>query len=82
VDQPVAGNEAVAVDHLLGHAEIVAAVPDQLIGFNEGAFVQQQIDAFAGGELAFGVLALTASFAASGFSAGVTAAQFVKAVRH
>ena len=42
---------------LLLHAEIAAAVADQLVDFLEGAFVEQQIDALAGGQFAFGVLA-------------------------
>jgi hypothetical protein len=67
---------------LFSHAEIVAAVADQLIGFDEGAFVEEEIDAFAGGELALGVLAFATFVAASGFSTGVAAAQLVEAVRH
>ncbi len=82
VDQAVASDEAIAIDHLLGHAEIVAPVADQLVGFDERGFIQQQIDAFAGGELTFGVLAFPALVAASGFSAGMTAVQLVQAVRH
>ena len=82
MDQAVAGDEAVAVDHLLSHAEIVPAVADQLVGFDEGAFVEQQIDALAGGELALGVLAFAAFVAASSFSAGMASAQFFQSVRH
>ena len=56
VDLPVAGDEAVAVDHLLVHAEVAAAVADQLVQLTEGAFVEQQFDALARGQLAFLVL--------------------------
>ena len=82
VDQAVAGDEAVAVDDLFLHAEIAAAMADQLVGFLERAFVEQQIDALARGELAFLVLAFAAFFAAAGFGIGVAAAQLVQAVRH
>ena len=77
VDEAVAGDEAVAVDDLFVHAEIAAAVANQLVDFLEGAFVEQQIDALAGGELAFLMLAGAAFFAATGFGGGVAAAQFV-----
>ena len=53
VDAAVAGDEAVAGNALLVHAEIAAAVRDQLVQFLEGAFVEQQFDALARGELAF-----------------------------
>ena len=56
-DAAVAGDEAVAGDDLLVHAEIAAAMGDQLIEFLEGALVEQQFDALAGAELAFLVLA-------------------------
>ena len=61
VDQAVAGDEAVAIDDLLVHAEIAAAVAHQLVELFEGAFVEQQVDALARGEFAFGVLPLRRS---------------------
>ena len=82
VDEAVAGDEAVAVDDLLVHAEIAAAVADEFVDFFEGAFVEQEVDAFAGGELAFFVLALAAFCAASCFGGGVAAAEFFEAVGH
>ena len=82
VDRAVAGDESVAVDHLLLHAEIGGAVPDQLVGFFERAFVEQQIDALARREFAFPVLARAALVASSGFGSGVAAAQFVQSIRH
>ena len=60
---------------LLLHAEIDAAVGDELVEFLEGAFVEQQIDAFAGGEFAGLVLALAAFGAAAFFGCGVAAAE-------
>ena len=83
VDAAVAGDEAVAGDDLLVHAEIAAAVGDQLVEFLEGAFVEQQLDALAGGELAFLVLARAALRPAALLGGRVAAAQFVEAVhRH
>ena len=56
MDATVTGDEAVARDDLLVHAEIAAAVRDQLVQLFKSAFVEQQFDALAGGELALGVL--------------------------
>jgi hypothetical protein len=67
---------------LVGHAEIAAAVADQLVGFDEGAFVQQEIDTLSGGKFTFGVLAFATLVAASGLSAGVASAQFFQSVGH
>ena len=67
VDPPVAGDEAVAVELLLGHAEVAAAVRDQLVGFLEGAFIEQELDALARRHLAFFVLLLAALLAAAFF---------------
>ncbi len=47
VDAAIASDEAVAGDDLFLHAEIAAAMGDQLIEFFEGAFVEQQFDALA-----------------------------------
>ena len=52
------------------HAEIVGVVADEFVELLEGAFVEQQVDAFAGAELAFLVLALAALGAAAGFGFG------------
>src|SRR5579863_2063592 len=54
------GDEAVAVDFLFSHAEIVRAVGDQLVGLFESALVEQELDALAGRHLAFFVLAFPA----------------------
>ena len=64
------------------HAEIAAAVADQLVDFLKRAFVEQQIDALARGEFSFLVLPRAAFLAASGFGDGVAAAQFVEAIGH
>ena len=75
-DAAVAGDEAVAVEFLLGHAEIVGAVGDQLVGFFEGAFVEQELDALAGRHLAFFVLAFAALRAAAFFGQVVAFLEF------
>ena len=75
-DASVAGDEAVAVDLLLGHAEVVAAVRDQLVGLFEGAVVEQELDALAGRHLAFFVLALAALRSAAVFGELVAFLEF------
>ena len=80
VDAAVAGDEAVAGDDLLVHAEIAAAMGDELVELFEGAFVEQQFDALARGEFAFFVLAVAAFFAAALLGGGVAAAQLLELV--
>ena len=58
VHASVAGHDAVAGHLLLGHAEVEAAVLDELVELLEGALVEQHQDALAGGELALAVLPL------------------------
>ena len=58
VYRAIAGHDAVAREFLRIHAEIVAAVFDELVPFFEAAGVEQQLDTLAGGELAFLVLLL------------------------
>src|SRR5260370_39941262 len=65
-DEPVAG------DDLLIHAEIAAAMGDQLVEFLEGVLVEQQFDALAGAKFSFLVLsgaALRTSTLFGGFMA-------------
>jgi uncharacterized membrane protein YebE (DUF533 family) len=71
----MARNEAVAVDHGMLHAEVVAAMPDQLIDLFERAFIEQQLDAFASRELSFPMLARFALAAAALLCARVPAAK-------
>ena len=56
VDRAVAGDDAVAVGAAVGHGEVLAAVPGQLVELGERARVEQLLDALAGGALALGVL--------------------------
>ena len=52
VDAPEAGDDAVARDDLLVHAEVAAAMGDELVDFFECAGVEQQVDALARRQLA------------------------------
>ena len=75
-DAAVAGDEAVAVRFLLGHAEVGAAVGDEFVGLFEGAFVEQELDALPRRHFAFLVLALAALRASSVFGELVALLQF------
>ena len=73
VDRAPAGDDAVAGDFGFLHAEFVAAVFDEHVELLEAAFVEQEFDALARGELALGVLgrvALLAPALARGFALG------------
>ncbi len=72
VDGAPAGDHAVARDLVPLHAEIGAAVLDIHVELLEGAFVEQEVEALARGELAATVLGLDALGAAAG--AGFVAA--------
>ncbi len=56
---------------MLFHAEIAAAVRDELVDFLEGAGVEQQLDALARGELSGVVLPLVSLGAAAQFGAAL-----------
>ena len=64
VDRAVAGDHAVAEDLLLGHAEVGAAVGDELVELDEAAVVDQRGDPLARGQLAGLVLLVDARLAA------------------
>ena len=81
VDVSVAGDEAVARGALRFHAEVVRLVADELVEFLEGAFIEQQVDALAGAELAFLVLAGVALRASAGFGFGVALAKLLRGGR-
>jgi hypothetical protein len=69
-DGAAARDHAVAGDALVLHAELGRAVLDEHVGFLERALVQQNVDAFAGGQLALAVLAGDAFLAAAEAGAG------------
>jgi hypothetical protein len=85
VDQPaldgaVSGHHTVPVGPVVHHAEVVVAVPDQGADFLEGAFVEQEVEAFAGGELALGVLRLDASWTAAQLGLGAPGVEVGQAI--
>src|SRR5262249_18277882 len=65
-DGAVAGHHTIAEDLLLLHAEVGAAVGDEFVELDERAWVEEQLQALARGELAGGVLAIDALLAATG----------------
>ena len=79
-DAAVAGDEAVTRRALRFHTEIVGLMPDKLVKLFKGAFVEQQVDAFASAELALSVLAFAALCSAAGFGFGVELTQLFQAV--
>ncbi len=80
IDLSKAGDEAVAGGALLLHAKIDATMTDKFVEFFKGAFVQQQMDAFARGELAGFVFAFAAFRAAPRFGFRGLAAELFHAV--
>ena len=64
VDGAVPGDDAVAEDLLLLHAEVGAAMRDEPVELDEAALVEQRLDALARGELAGLVLLVDAGLAA------------------
>ena len=65
VDAAVPAHDAVAGHDLIGHAEVAAAVGDELVDFLERAGVEQQVDALARGKLARLALAAQPFFTAA-----------------
>jgi len=55
-------------------------VLDEFVELFEGAFVEEEFDAFAGGEFTFAVAAFAALGSASFFGGGVTAPEFFEAI--
>jgi len=55
INRAPAGDDAIAQNLLLVHAEIRLAVDHQRVDLAERAFVEQQLDALAGGQLALGL---------------------------
>lgn len=65
IDRAPAGDDAIAGDLLLGHAEIDGAVGDVHVVFFKRALIQEHVDALAGGQLAFRMLGRNALLAAA-----------------
>ena len=82
VDRAPAGDDAVAGDLGLLHAEVVAAVLDEHVELLERALVEQQFDALARGQLAALVLGLDARLAAAQAGVLPPLLEFVENVFH
>jgi hypothetical protein len=82
VDHAVAGDHAVARDLVVGHAEVGTAVLDEHVPFLEGAFVQQQFEPFARGQLALGVLRVDALLPTAQAGLGALALELFDDVVH
>ena len=70
VDGAPAGNDPIARDDGLFHAELHRAVGDEHVVFFEGAGIEQHIDALAGGELALCMLGVDPLLPAAKASVG------------
>ena len=82
VDHPVAGDDAVAGRAVLVHPEVVVAMLDEHVPLFEGVGVEQQLDAFARGQLALLVLRLDALLAAAEPRAGAFGLELLDDVVH
>ncbi len=80
--RPQPGDHAVAGDLLVGHAEVGGPVLDEHVELFEGAFVEQQVDALAGGQLTLGVLAGDPLLAAAHPRLGAPLVEFLKDMLH
>ncbi len=78
VDRAAPSDDAVAGDALILHPEVVAAMLHEHVGLFERALVQQDADAFAGGQLALGVLAGDALLAPAQLGGGAAALEFLE----
>ncbi len=76
VDRAAPGDDAIAGDLLVRHAEIDAVVLHEAVEFLEAAFVQQHVQPFARGQLALGMLCGDAFLAPAQFGGGAAAFQF------
>ena len=82
VDRAPAGDHAVTGVAGLFHAEIVRPVDDEHVEFFKTALVQQQLDPFACGQLALGMLRRDARLAATRTGHGTAAVQLAKDILH
>ena len=69
IGQPVYGDDSVTGHELVGPAEILTPVRDQLVSLFERAGVEEVLHALTGGELASGMLPPLSLLAAARFSA-------------
>ena len=80
MDFSIPGHKAIAVDDVIGQAEIRGAVPHEFIEFLERTFIEQQLYPFAGGELALSMLTLFPFCAAAFFRTPMAFLQLVHSI--
>ncbi len=66
IDRAMAGDDTVAGDLLVAHAEVTAPVLDEHVPFLEGTGIGQKIDALARSKPALGMLGIGPALAATG----------------
>src|SRR6202034_3571464 len=76
LDAAVTSDKAVAVELLLGHAEVVTSMRDELVGFFEGAIVEQELNALPRGHFAFLMLAFAPLLASTFLGKSIALFQF------
>ena len=80
--QKVAGDGVVTGDLLLLHAEVGRAMLDEHVEFLEGACVEKDVDALAGGQLAAAMLGVDARLAAAHPGDLAAALEFLQHILH
>ncbi len=76
------GDDAIAIELLRLKTEIGRAVDNKAVQLNEGALVQEELEALARRELSFLVLSLEARLAAALFGLRAAAPQKVELLSH
>src|SRR4029434_2636035 len=71
VDASVAGDDAIAGNHLTGHAEVEAPMRDELVDLFEGAGIEEEVDALARRQLPGFALAAKPFLTAAEFRAPI-----------
>src|SRR5450631_2956158 len=82
VDRAVAGDDAVAGNLLVRHAEVVTAVLDEHVPFLEARRIEQEFEAFARRQLALGVLRINALLATTQPRGGALFFEFANDLVH
>jgi hypothetical protein len=80
VDQSMTGDKAVAIDHVIFHTEVPAAVTNEFVELLEGALIQKKLNPLPGRQLAFAVLAFLPLGPATRFGAGMPPPDFLQSI--
>ncbi len=82
VDRAIARDDAVARHALFAHAEVDATMLDEHVPLFERAGIHQELDPFASGEFALGMLGFDTALAAAHFGGRSLCRQFSDDVLH